>query len=107
MLPPVTPEPSSFSTGVLSPVSIDSSADVVPLVTVPSTANRSPGLATTSSPTCTFEAGTVFSLPSRITVARGGARESSCRMALPALAFDLASRKRPIVIRVIIVAADS
>jgi hypothetical protein len=107
MLPPVTSAPSSFSTGVLSPVSIDSSAEVMPSVTIPSTGNLSPGLTITSSSTLTLDAGTVFSLPSRRTVARGGARLRRVRMAFPAFDFDLASRYRPVVIRVMIVAADS
>ena len=47
---PKTSSPGVFSTGTLSPVSIDSSTKEAPFTTSPSTGTRSPGLTTTRSP---------------------------------------------------------
>ena len=49
-VPPVTIEPGSFSTGMLSPVSMDSSTEERPFSTTPSTGTRSPARANTSMP---------------------------------------------------------
>ena len=51
--PPVTRPPTAFSTGRLSPVSMDSSTLPPPSLTLPSTGMRSPGRTTTVSPTRT------------------------------------------------------
>ena len=56
-------EPGSFSTGIGSPVSIDSSTAVRPSVTTPSTGTFSPGRTRSTSPGCTSSSGTSLSLP--------------------------------------------
>ncbi len=55
---PTTNDPSVFSTGIGSPVTIDSSTTDAPDRTSPSTGTFSPGLTTTTSPTTTSEIGT-------------------------------------------------
>src|SRR5207247_219676 len=54
----------AFSTGRLSPVSMDSSTVDAPSVTTPSTGTRSPGRMRTKSPTRTAAVGTSASTPS-------------------------------------------
>ena len=54
---PVTREPSPIRTGILSPVSMDSSTEDVPERTVPSTGIFSPGRTITISPTMTSSVG--------------------------------------------------
>ena len=55
---PVTSDPTATSTGIDSPVSIDSSTALVPSTTTPSVAMRSPGLTTNRSPTASCSIGT-------------------------------------------------
>ncbi|MNC65649.1 hypothetical protein D3C75_1159590 [compost metagenome] len=57
--------PTFFSTGKLSPVNMDSSTEVRPSITSPSTAILSPGFTITISPTTTSSIGTFSSTPSR------------------------------------------
>ncbi|MNH93728.1 hypothetical protein D3C73_463340 [compost metagenome] len=66
-VPPVTSAPAVFSTGIGSPVSMDSSTKEPPSATTPSTGTRSPGRTTTKSPTCTASMGRSCSAPSRTT----------------------------------------
>ena len=77
IVPPVTALPGTFSTGIGSPVSIDSSTAERPSATVPSTGTFSPGRTTTRSPTTTDSRGTSTSAPSRTTRAVFGARPIS------------------------------
>ena len=67
MVAPMTGEPSAFSTGIDSPVTIDSSTADAPESTTPSTGIFSPGRTTTTSSITTFSTGISISVPSRIT----------------------------------------
>ena len=80
-VPPITVAPGFLSTGIDSPVSIDSSTLVCPSVTLPSVGIFSPGRTTTSSETMMLSAGISTSLPSRITCATAGLRSSRRRTA--------------------------
>src|SRR5690625_6593956 len=53
ILAPITSSPLSFSTGILSPVNIDSSTEVRPSTTTPSTGILSPGRTRITSPKAT------------------------------------------------------
>ncbi|MCY1231008.1 hypothetical protein D9M72_434440 [compost metagenome] len=79
--PPVSRSPGFLGTGTLSPVSIDSSAWLLPSITSASTGMRSPGRTTTSSPTRTDASGTLASWPPRRTRAVSGRSAASARMA--------------------------
>ena len=82
-VPPVTWSPGTFSTGIGSPVTIDSSMALVPSSTTPSTGTFSPGRTRRRSPGCTWSRGTSSSLPSsRRRRAVFGARPSRALMAL-------------------------
>ncbi len=61
---PTTFEPCSFSTGIGSPETIDSSMLLRPSSTTPSTGTFSPGRTRRRSPTWTWASGTSCSLPS-------------------------------------------
>ena len=63
-VPPVTLLPFVFSTGIGSPVTIDSSTDVLPSITTPSTGTFSPGRTRNRSPGFTRSNGTSSSDPS-------------------------------------------
>ena len=80
-VPPITLAPTCFSTGMDSPVSIDSSTAEAPSLTTPSVAMRWPGRTTTVSPTITLSAGTSISTPPRTTFAVAGFKSSSLRTA--------------------------
>ena len=84
-----------FSTGRLSPVSIDSSIVEAPSVTTPSTGIRSPGRMRTKSPTRTSAVGTSTSAPARTTRAVRGARLTSRRIASEVRPRARASSQRP------------
>ena len=107
ILAPITLLPISFSTGMLSPVSIDSSIDVLPSITSPSTGNFSPGFTKTISPATTSSIGIIDSIPFLITVAFLGANPINAFIAWDVFPFDTASRYFPSVINVNITAADS
>ena len=62
-VPPVTRLSVVFSTGIGSPVTIDSSTLVLPSSTTPSTGMRSPGRTRSRSPTWTCASGTSVSAP--------------------------------------------
>ena len=96
-----------FSTGILSPVSIDSSIDVFPSITSPSTGSFSPGFTITISETFTSSIGIISSLPSLIIFAVLGANPISFLIASEVFPFDTASRYFPKVINASITAADS
>ncbi len=68
----MTRSPGCFSTGIDSPVSIDSSTAPPPAVITPSTGMRSPGRTITRSPLRTSAIGTSMLLPSRRTRAVDG-----------------------------------
>ena len=80
-VPPVTASPAAFTTGSVSPVSMDSSASVAPSTTTPSTGIFSPGRTRTVSPATTWANGTSRSSPPRTTRAVGGVRFMSDSMA--------------------------
>ena len=85
----------TFSTGRLSPVSIDSSTAEAPSTTTPSTGMRSPGRMRTRSPAPTSAAGTSISRPSRTTRAVRGARLTSRLIASDVRPRARASSQRP------------
>ncbi len=66
-VPPVTGSPGPFSTGMGSPVTIDSSIDERPSVTAPSTGTFSPGRTRSSMPGSTAATSTSSSRPSAST----------------------------------------
>lgn len=77
IVPPMTLSPCFFSTGIDSPVIIDSSTEESPEITMPSTGIFSPGLTINMSPIMTSSIGTLSSLPFRITAAVFGERPIS------------------------------
>ena len=99
--------PTLFSTGILSPVSIDSSIAVLPSITSPSTGSFLPGLTNTISPTTTSSTETIISLLSLITVAVFGTNPINFFIASEVLPLDTASKYLPKVISVNIVTAAS
>ncbi|OQA64374.1 MAG: hypothetical protein BWY37_02068 [Firmicutes bacterium ADurb.Bin262] len=106
-LPAKTRSPGCLSTGMLSPVSADSSTAEAPSAITPSTGMLWPGRITTTSPTATSSTGISACPPPRSTVAVLGARSRSFAMACVVLLFERASRYLPRVMSVRIVAADS
>ena len=95
IVPPQTRLPADFSTGMLSPVSSDSSTTVWPESTTPSRPTCSPGRTRTTSPTWTSESCTVFSTPSRSRRTVLGAMRMSLATASLVLPRVLASSQRP------------
>ena len=106
-VPPMTGEPACFSTGIDSPVSIDSSTDDEPSRTRPSVAMRSPGRTTTVSPTITCSAGISASSPPRITCAVAGFRSSSLRTAAEECFLMISSMYLPSSTKAMITAETS
>ena len=107
-VPPVTRSPGSLSTGIDSPVTIDSSTALAPSVTRPSTGILSPGRTRRRSPGRTSDRGTSCSEPSALTRrAVGGARASRARMALLVWARARSSSTCPSRTRVTMTAAGS
>ena len=81
---PVTRSPAPFSTGIGSPVIIDSSTLLIPYSTTPSTGTFSPGRTRSRAPTCTWSKGTSASEPSsRTRRAVFGVRPRRALMAAP------------------------
>jgi len=99
--------PGFFSTGMLSPVSIDSSTDDTPSITTPSTGIFSPGRTSTISPTMTSAAGTVISFPSRTTRAVFAPSFINVRIACDVRPLAIASNSLPMRTSVIKIAAVS
>src|SRR3989344_3925606 len=83
IVPPITALPAAFSTGMDSPVSMDSSTEELPSSTTPSVGIFSPGRTTTVSSTITDSAGTSISAPPRMTWAAGGPTARSSGPAPP------------------------
>ena len=104
---PVTLSPMVFSTGRLSPVSMDSSTLLDPSTRTPSTGKLSPGRTTTSSPTKTWLASISTSRPLRITRAFLGESAISFWIASEVLPVARASMNLPSVMSVSTTAADS
>ena len=75
-VPPTTGRPADFSTGTGSPVIIDSSTQLRPSTTSPSTGTRSPGRTSTRSPVATSAIGMSTTRPSRRTWATTACRPS-------------------------------
>ena len=106
----MAPDTVSFtplSTGILSPVKVDSSMAVEPSTITPSTGIFSPGLTTNRSPLFTSSILTVASLSSLIITAVCGARSIKLFKASVVRPLDIASNIFPTVIKVGIIAADS
>jgi hypothetical protein len=104
---PKTLSPAAFSTGTLSPVSIDSSTADWPLSTFPSTGIFSPGRTSTRSPTTTDSIGTSCSVPSRMTRAVLACIPMSRLMAALVRPVARASKYLPSRIRTMMTAAAS
>ena len=105
--PPVTRDPAVFSTGSGSPVSMDSSTEEAPSVTVPSTGIRSPGRTRRRSPLRTSATGISVSEPDRTTHAVSGASFISSRIAPDAFRRERDSRNFPSIISATIMPAVS
>ena len=104
---PTTLSPTPSSTGMLSPVSMDWSSAPWPSRITPSVGTLCPSRTSTSSPTASSDASISVSTPSRITVARRGARSSRREMASDVRPLARASSVLPTEISVTIIAADS
>ena len=102
-----TLSPAALSTGMLSPVSADSSTALSPSIITPSAGILSPGRTKNISSFCTVSIGTVFSSPSFKITALFGASFIRLFNASVVLPFERASRVLPTVISVRIIAADS
>ena len=108
IVPPITRLPTSFSTGRDSPVTIDSSTELLPSTTSPSTGTRSPGRTRKRSPGTTWSTGMSSSLPpspSRRAVL--GAKSRSARIAPPVCSRARSSRTCPRRTSTVITAAAS
>ena len=95
IVPDTTMSPTVFSTGMLSPVILDWSIDVLPSITIPSTPILEPGLIAIISPTTTSSSLISISFPSLITATVFGTRFISFSIAAPVFAFDLVSKYFP------------
>ena len=97
MVPPITRSPAPFSTGIDSPVSIDSSTALSPERISPSTGMRSPGRTSSTSPGTTWPTGTsisAFAADHARTV--GGCSSTSARNAVDVRRFARASSTLPV-----------
>ncbi len=81
IVPPITAMPVVFSTGIDSPVTMDSSTALAPAVMRPSTGMRSPGRTITTSPARTSAIGMSCSSSDRTTRAVRGCSRTSARRA--------------------------
>jgi len=88
---PITASPGPLSTGIDSPVAMDSSTVLSPLRMTPSVGILSPGRTNSVSPTRTCASGTRYSCPSTSTVACLAPSCRSLRMACDARPLALAS----------------
>ncbi len=104
---PIAWSPTALSTGIDSPVSIDSSTDELPSIRTPSTGTRSPGRTRTRSPTTTSSTGTSRSPPGRSTRAVSGRSCMSAFNAPAARPLARASSQRPRRISPMMTAAES
>ena len=92
---PTTVSPTFFTTGILSPVTIDSSIVEEPAVIWPSTGTFSPGLTRIKSPTWTWSSGTLTNWPSFSTSASLAWSPISLPRALEALLCIFSSIASP------------
>jgi len=92
---PMTVSPAVLTTGIGSPVTMDSSTAEEPSTTSPSTGSFSPGRTSTVSPTTTASTGTSSSTPPRITRAVRGCSPIRARIASPVPALAFVSSNRP------------
>lgn len=107
-VPPVTRSPGAFSTGIGSPVTIDSSTDEWPSSITASVGTRSPALTRSRSPTTTSVRGTSVSTPSSaMRRAVFGASRRSDRMASPVRLRARSSSTCPSSTSVVMTAAAS
>jgi hypothetical protein len=107
-VPPITASPLRFSTGIASPLIIDSSIELWPSTISPSTGSFSPGLTRSRSPGWSASSDTSSSLPSRaIRFAFGGASSSSARIAPEVRLLALSSSTWPSSTSVVMTAAAS
>ena len=104
---PYTGEPTVFSTGILSPVSMDSSMVEYPRTTSPSTGTFSPGRMAITSPDAIMSTGRSTSWPSRTTLAVLGLSSMRRRMASEVRPLARASRNRPRSMRAMMIAEVS
>ena len=105
---PITLSPTRLVTGIGSPVSMDSSTELPPSVTTPSTGTFSPGRTRSKSSTCTWFSGISSSVPSsRMRRAVLGARPSSDLMAAEVCDRALSSSTWPSSVSEMITAAAS
>ena len=104
---PITISPFLFSTGILSPVIIDSSTLVLPSIIIPSTGIFSPGLIIIISPVTTSLIGITISFLFLITLAVFACSPISFLIASEVWLLAIASRYLPKIINVIIMAAVS
>ena len=96
MLPPTTLAPASFVTGIDSPVTRDSSTELRPSTTAPSTGTFSPGRTRRRSPTAMSSSRTSSSVPLALSRrAVFGARSRSARNAPPVLSRARSSSTCP------------
>ena len=108
IVPANTSEPFCFPTGIGSPLSIDSSINEEPSITVPSAAILSPGCTTIMSPCLTSSIATARVLPSGCrTVTSAGRNPISFLMAEEVFPFALLSSVRPRRIKAIMTADAS
>jgi len=104
---PITLSPAFLSTGIDSPVSIDSSIVVFPSTTTPSTGIFSPGRTRIKSPIMTSSVGISNSSPLRITRAVVTRKFINFLIASEVRPLAFASRYFPNLIKVIMTAAVS
>ena len=104
---PYTRSPTFLSTGMLSPVSMDSFTAELPETTVPSVGMRSPGRTSITSPATRSEDFTLTSTPSLMTLASSGAVSSSFLTESSVLNLERASTYFPTLTRAMIIAAES
>ncbi len=104
---PITISPTFFSTGILSPVSADSSTAENPSIISPSTGILCPGRTTIISPFCTSSTAISISLPSLSIVAFLGAKSSNLVIASDVFPLERVSIYFPTVINVNIIPDDS
>ena len=106
-VPATTSSPRAFSTGMGSPVSMDSSTAVWPSTTSPSTGIFSPGRTRTRSPCSTCSIAMSTSSPSLTTRAVRACRPMRRLMASEVLPRARSSRAKPRLIRPMIMAVAS
>ena len=106
-VPPMSSEPSVFSTGTLSPLTALSSTNACPESTTESAGTDAPAFTTTMSPGRSSELSFSISSPPTSTIAVGGARSFSLSSASPVRRLDSVSRYFPTVTSAGIMPADS